>query len=71
MTRVHDFNAHKEGVNGISWGPSTEPAVLMQTFYPFAEDKHESSMPEKFKLPTKRLASGGNDNKVMVWEFSE
>ena len=24
----HEFVAHKEGVNGISWGPSTEPAIL-------------------------------------------
>lgn len=26
-------------------------------------------MPEKFKLPVKRLVSGGNDKAVMVWEF--
>lgn len=25
------FIAHPEGVNGISWGPSTEPAILAQT----------------------------------------
>jgi len=23
--------AHEEGVNGISWGPATEPAILSQT----------------------------------------
>lgn len=24
-----DFTAHDSGVNGISWGPATEPAILM------------------------------------------
>ena len=61
--------AHKEGVNGISWGPSTEPAVLMQSISSFVEDKADAVMPDKFKLPAKRLVSGGNDNAVNLFEF--
>lgn len=26
---------------------------------------------KKFSLPLKRLVSGGNDNKVKIWEFAE
>ena len=26
--KIHDFIAHQSGVNGISWGPATEPAIL-------------------------------------------
>lgn len=69
MGRIHDFVAHKEGVNGISWGPSTNPAVMMSSLRPASDDKFEAS--DKFKLPSKRLVSGGNDNAVMLWEFSE
>lgn len=57
-----NFVAHKEGVNGISWGPSTEPAMLTKT---------NQSEDRKFSLPSKRLASGGNDKLVKIWEFRE
>lgn len=67
MARIHDFVAHKEGVNGISWGPSTFPAVMLPSIRPIDSDKSD----DKFKLPCKRLASGGNDNAVMVWEFAD
>lgn len=69
MTRIHDFVAHKEGVNGISWGPSTEPAILMQSANSSADEKYDASMPDMFKPPPKRLVSGGNDNAVNLWEF--
>jgi protein transport protein SEC13 len=39
---------------------------LLQPVHGFAEDKYDS---DKFKLPPKRLVSGGNDNCVVVWEF--
>lgn len=57
------FIGHSEGVNGVSWGPSTEPAMLTSKNSP-SEDK-------KFSLPAKRLVSGGNDKNVKVWEFRE
>jgi len=47
-------------VNGLSWAPSTEPAMLSQP----SNDK-------KYTLPPKRLLSGGNDNQVKVWEFKD
>lgn len=53
--------AHEEGVNGLSWGPSTDPAMLTS--------KNSVNGEKKFSLPPKRLASGGNDHKVLVWEF--
>ena len=28
--RTNDFTAHQSGVNGISWGPATEPAILTE-----------------------------------------
>jgi len=28
--KIHEFVAHVEGVNGMSWGPATEPAILSQ-----------------------------------------
>lgn len=34
-----------------------------------SDDKFEAQ--DKFKLPSKRLVSGGNDNTVMLWEFIE
>lgn len=54
-----EFIAHLEGVNGLSWGPSTEPALLAQ----------KSDYDRKFSLPPKRLATGGNDKQVKIWEF--
>lgn len=33
------------------------------------EDKADAIMPEKFRLPAKRLVSGGNDNAVNLVEF--
>lgn len=56
--KIHDFAGHKEGVNGLSWGPSTEPALLT---------KKEG----KFTLPPKRLVSGGNDLAVRLWELND
>ena len=58
----YSYVAHSEGVNGISWGPSTEPSMLAT---------NTSNSDKKFTLPPRRLASGGNDKKVIVWEFRE
>lgn len=51
-----EFSAHQEGVNGLSWGPSTEPAML-------------SRDNKKFVLPPKRICTGGIDKFVKVWTF--
>lgn len=71
LAKIYDFVAHQEGVNGISWGPSTLPAVMMPSIRASESDKSEAGMHDKFKLPCKRLVSGGNDNIVMMWEFFE
>ena len=49
-------------MNGISWGPSTEAAMLT---------KNNQNDDKKFSLPPKRIASGGNDKLVLIWEFRE
>jgi len=58
------FEAHTEGVNGLSWGPSTEPAILSQ--------KNNANEAEKeFSLPAMRLATGGTDKFVKMWTFDD
>ena len=64
---THTFVAHAEGVNGISWGPSTEPAILSSN----QGADGQSAAGGKFQPPPKRLVSGGNDHKVMVWELKD
>lgn len=41
----------------------------MQSLHHSSDDKYDAGIQEKFKLPPKRLVSGGNDNAVNVWEF--
>jgi len=52
--------AHAYGVNAVSWAPATSPATL-------------ASGPaiEAAQLGTKRLVSGGSDNRVKLWRFEE
>lgn len=57
----YNFVAHNDSVNGISWGPPTEPCLLSA----------ESTNNEQFNLPPKRLVSGASDNLVKLWEFKE
>ena len=60
-----DFIAHQSGVNGISWGPATEPAIL-------AENSASASQgAAKFQPPPKRIVTGGNDNQVHMWTLNE
>lgn len=61
-----DFAAHDSGVNGISWGPATEPAILMEN-----PNASAASSGGKFQPPPKRLVTGGNDNQVMMWQLKE
>jgi len=61
--KIHEFVAHNEGVNGISWGPSTEPAILSGGQ---GQDGQQAAG-GKFQPPPKRLVSGGNDCKVNLW----
>jgi len=50
-------NAHAVGVNAVSWAPAVIPGSLVGAAAPAA--------------PTKRLVSGGCDNLVKIWSFSQ
>jgi len=59
--------AHQSGVNGISWGPATEPAILAEN----SMSASAAAAGGKFQPPPKRLVTGGNDNMVQMWEFKD
>jgi len=50
--------AHAIGVNAVSWGPAVSPSSLVTSTAPTV-------------APIKRFASGGCDNLVKIWRFSE
>eukprot|EP00164_Ancoracysta_twista_P006427 GFYU01008945.1.p1 GENE.GFYU01008945.1~~GFYU01008945.1.p1 ORF type:complete len:322 (-),score=80.64 GFYU01008945.1:372-1337(-) len=52
------FDAHKIGVNAVSWAPAAAPGSLVNSAGMTAP-------------PTKRLASGGCDHNVKVWKLNE
>ncbi len=64
--KTHDFTAHSSGVNGISWGPATEPAILAEN-----PGNAGAAGAGKFELPPKRIVTGGNDNDVCLWEMKD
>ena len=59
--RLKKIVAHQSGVNGISWGPATEPAILAP------DNSASAGAGGKFQPPPKRLVTGGNDNMVKMW----
>ncbi len=56
-----NFKAHDSGVNSLSWGPPTEPAMFTM----------EAQPSDVLALPKKRLVSGGIDHLIKVWENAE
>jgi protein transport protein SEC13 len=50
--------AHAIGVNAVSWAPAVSPGSLISSSAPTAP-------------PVKRLVSGGCDNLIKIWRFSE
>jgi len=50
--------AHSIGVNAVSWAPAVSPGSLINTSAPTAP-------------PVKRIVSGGCDNLIKIWRFSE
>jgi len=55
---VSSFEAHKGGVNAVSWGPDIKTGALVTKTGPSPQPK------------TMRLVTGGCDNRVKVWRFS-
>jgi len=54
------FQAHNVGVNSVSWGPATFPALLQS-------EVTNSSL----GLPPKRIVTGGSDKLVKVWVYND
>jgi protein transport protein SEC13 len=50
--------AHGIGVNAVSWAPAVSPGSLINSTSPVAP-------------PVKRIVSGGCDNLIKIWRFSE
>jgi protein transport protein SEC13 len=62
------FVAHNGGINGLSWGPSTEPCLLLAE----NNDIMNPTVNEKaLALVSKRFVTGGMDGKVKIWQEKE
>ena len=58
------FIAHDSSVNGICWGPPTEPCLLKAE----NNDLMNQSLNEKaLALVPQRFVTGGMDGKVKIW----
>jgi len=70
------FQAHKGGVSSVSWGPDvksgalvsgqpTQPAAAAQT-----AAQQQQTQAQSLRV-ARRLVTGGCDNRVRIWRFSE
>lgn len=57
------FEAHKPGVNALSWGPAIRTGALLADGAAAGEVSVSST-------PVKRLVTGGCDDRVKVWRFT-
>ena len=59
------WRAHNAGINGLSWGPATEPCLLLaennDIMNPGANDKALARVPMRF-------VTGGMDGEVKIWQ---
>ena len=61
----NSFAAHDASVNGLSWGPATEPCLLLAE----NNDIMNPALNEKaLALVPMRFVSGGMDGKVKIWQ---
>ena len=56
--------AHDGSINGVSWGPATEPCLLLADNF----DYHAQSAEKQSQLVAKRFVTGGMDGKVKIWQ---
>lgn len=62
------FFGHNGGINGLSWGPSTEPCLLLAE----NNDIMNPSVNEKaLALVPMRFVTGGMDGKVKIWQVKD
>eukprot|EP01083_Nonionella_stella_P029608 81467_1 len=59
--KVH-FHAHAGGVNSVSWGAAMQPGAALP---------QEQRDPNQPKPMVKRFVTGGCDNLVKIWSFSD
>jgi hypothetical protein len=57
------MNAHDGSITGLSWGPATEPCLLLAENYEYMTGADSQSV----NLVPKRLVTGGMDHKVKIW----
>lgn len=62
---VKSFEAHDGGINGVSWGPPTEPCLLMAENNDVMNPQVNN---QALALVSKRFVSGGMDGKVKIWQ---
>lgn len=59
------FEAHDGGINGLSWGPATDPCILLAENNDYMNPQQNG---KALSLVNKRFVTGGMDGKVKVWE---
>lgn len=57
------MNAHDGAITGLSWGPATEPCLLLAENFEYMTGADSQSV----SLVPKRLVTGGMDHKVKIW----
>lgn len=59
--------AHDAGINGLSWGPATEPCLFMAENNDYMTQQNEKS----YSLVSKRFVTAGMDGKVKIWKENQ
>jgi len=59
-----DIQAHNSGINGLSWGPSTEPCLLMAENVDYM---NQAAKEKAYNLIPKRFVTGSMDGKAKIW----
>lgn len=64
----NSFVAHDAGVNGLNWGPATEPCLLLAE----NNDIMNQAVNEKaLSLVPQRFVTGGMDGAIRIWQQND